>query len=252
MRIKNVNRWGASGIHLLISVAIAAVALALMLLVWYPPPLFEAAGGNDLLFLLVAVDVVVGPLITLIIFKPGKWGLRFDLAAIGIVQLAALLYGVSIVYLARPAFIVFVKDRFEVATAVELEPEKLSKARFEQFSHPPLGGPQLAFAEFPEDPEKRNELVELALAGIDLQHFPEYWRPYEGQAKQVLAEGDTLERMRRTEPRAAPVVDEWLRDSGVKEDDVRFFNLRAPRGWVAVLVDAKTAEPMKMLLYEKL
>lgn len=252
MRTKNITRWGASGIHLLISVAIAGVALAFMLLVWYPPPLFEAAGGNDLLFILVAVDVVVGPLITLIIFRPGKWGLRFDLAAIGTVQLAALLYGVSIVYLARPAFIVFVKDRFEVATAVELEAENLAQAKYEQFTHPPLDGPQFAAATFPTDKAERNKLVDLALAGFDLHHFPKYWQPYETQAKLIAAKGDTLERMRKVEPKAAPVVDAYLEETGLKEEDLRFFILRAPRAWVAVLVDAKTAEPKKMLLYEKL
>jgi hypothetical protein len=252
MRIKNVNRWGASGVHLLISLAIAASALAFMLLLWYPPPLFKAAGGNDLLFILVGVDVIVGPLITLLIFKPGKWGLKFDLAAIGTLQLAALVYGLSIVYLARPAFIVFVKDRFEVATAAELEPENLARAKYEQFSRPPLGGPQLAFAEFPSDQKERDELVKLAFAGYDLQHFPKYWRPYEAQAKQVVAKGDTLDRMRKTEPKAARVVDEYLKEHGIRDEEVRFLNLRAPRAWVAVLVDAKTAEPRTMLLYEML
>ena len=252
MRTKNVNRWGASGLHLLISVAIAGVALAFMLLVWYPPPLFEAAGGNDLLFILVGVDVIVGPLITLIIFRAGKPGLKFDLAAIGTLQVAALIYGLSIVYLARPAFIVFVKDRFEVATAVQLEPENLAQAKYEQFSRPPLGGPQLAVAEFPTDPDEHNKIVELAVAGYDLHHFPKYWRPYEEQAKEIVAKGDTLARMRKMEPKAAEVVDEYIKESGLSEDEVRFFLLRAPRAWVAVLVDAKTAEPRKMLLYEKL
>jgi len=252
MRITNVDRWGASGVHLLISVAIAAAALAFMLLVWYPPPLFKAAGGNDLLLILVGVDVIVGPLITLLIFKPGKWGLKFDLAAIGTLQLAALVYGLSIVYLARPAFIVFVKDRFEVATAAELEPENLAQAKYEQFSRPPLGGPQLVAAQMPTDPVERSKLVELAFAGQDLHHFPKYWRPYEDSAKEIAALGDTVAHVRKIEPKAAEVVDAYLRENGIPEEAVRFFQLRAPRAWVAVLVDAKTAEPRKMLLYEML
>ena len=62
---RGFTRWRAAGTHLLISVAIAAAALFVLLRVWYPPPLFTAEGGNDLLFTLVAVDVVIGPLITL-------------------------------------------------------------------------------------------------------------------------------------------------------------------------------------------
>src|SRR5690348_12777714 len=106
MEKKRVSRWQASGLHLLISIAIAAGVVTVMLSLWYPGPLFEAAGGNDLLLILVGVDVAVGPLITLVIFRPGKPGLKFDLSAIAALQIAALAYGMHAVYLGRPAFIV--------------------------------------------------------------------------------------------------------------------------------------------------
>lgn len=252
MTWQKVTRWQASGVHLLISGAIAAGALALMLLVWYPHPLFKAAGGDDLLFLLVGVDVVIGPLITLVIFKPGKKGLKFDLFAIGTLQLAALAYGVSIVYLARPAYIVFVKDRFEVVTAVELQPQNLAEAKVAQFRSIPVDGPAWVYGEFPEDARERAELVKLALTGLDLQHFPRFYRPLEAHAGDILARAQTVERTRRTEPKAAAVVDAWLKESGTPADAVRYVDLRAPRYWVAVLVDAKTARPVKMLIYDRL
>lgn len=252
MKLANVTRWRASGVHLLLSLAIAGIAIALLLGVWYPPPLFVAAGGKELLFLLVGVDVVIGPLITLIIFRPGKRGLGFDLVAIGALQLAALIYGVGIVYLARPAFIVFVKDRFEVATAVELQPENLAAARFEEFRRPPLFGPRLVAADFPEDPQERSRLAVQAMAGYDLQHFPKYWVPYAQRTAAVLGQAMPLARLREAEPKAAAVAEEWLAASGTAEARVRFVNLRAPRAWVVVLLDAKTAEPVKMLIYEKL
>jgi hypothetical protein len=252
MAWKKVTRWQASGLHLLISVAIAAGALALMLLVWYPHPLFKAAGGDDLLFILVGVDVVIGPLITLVIFKAGKKGLKFDLTVIGLLQLSALVYGVSIVYLARPAYVVFVKDRFEVVTAVELRPEALAEAKLEPFRRVPVGGPVWVYGEFPSGPEERRELVKLAMAGLDLQHFPRYYRPYEAHRADILARAQTLERTRKTEPKAAAVIEAWLAESGTSAESVRYVDLRAPRFWVAVLVDAKTAAPLKMLIYDRI
>jgi hypothetical protein len=252
MKLKEVTRWHASGLHLLISAAIAAGALALMLLVWYPHPLFVAAGGNDLLFLLVGVDVVIGPLITLIIFKVGKKGLKFDLFCIGALQLAALFYGVGIVYLARPAFIVFVKDRFEVVTAVELKPENLAEGRLPEFRNVPVTGPVWAAAEFPTEPAERKRLVELTLSGFDVQHFPRYYRTYEAGASDILAAAQTLERTRLTEPRAAALADAWLAKTGTPASDVRYLDLRAPRNWVGVLVDAKTAAPRTMFIYGKI
>jgi hypothetical protein len=252
MKLKEVTRWQASGLHLLISAAIAAGALALMLLVWYPHPLFVAAGGNDLLFLLIGVDVILGPLITLIIFRAGKKGLKFDLVAIGTLQLAALAYGVGIVYLARPAFIVFVKDRFEVVTAVELQRENLAQAREPQFAEPPIDGPMWVYAEYPADPQERRRLVELALAGLDMQHFPRLFRDYESGLKEILARAQPIERVRLTDPKAAKAVDAWLAETGTPADSLRYLDLRAPRYWVGVLLDAKTGERRKMLIYEKI
>jgi hypothetical protein len=248
---KKVTRWRAFALHLLISLGIAAAALALLLLVWYPGPLFEAAGGFDLLLILVAIDVVVGPIITLIIFTPGKRGLKLDLVAIGVVQLAALAYGVHIMFLARPAFIVFVKDRFEVATAVELAPENLAAAKWPQFREPPLTGPLLVAADYPTDPEERNSQLDLALAGFDLHHFPKYYVPYAKRAAEILGKAQSVARTRAVEPEAGKLADEYLAESGRKEDSVRYLDLRAPRAWVGVLIDAKTAEPVKMFIYEE-
>src|SRR5262249_6319528 len=78
MSAKALTRWHAAGLHFLICVAIATAVVLLMLELWYPRPLFEAAGGNDLLFIIVGVDVILGPLLTLVVFKAGKWGMKFD------------------------------------------------------------------------------------------------------------------------------------------------------------------------------
>ena len=245
-----MSRWQASGLHLLISATIAAAVVTLMLAVWYPPPLFEAAGGNGLLVILVAVDVVLGPLLTLIVFKAGKRGMKLDLAIIGLVQIAALVYGAYVVALARPAFIVFVKDRFELATAVELQPEELAAAKLPQFRALPWAGPVLVAADMPTDPAEREKIVTLALSGLDLQHFPRYYVPYAERRKEVLAKAETVARMRKTEPAAAKVIDEYLAGAAIQESAVRVLLLRTRFAWIAVLVDPVSAEPLKMLLAE--
>ena len=247
-----VTRWQASGLHLLISAAVAAAGVAIILFVWYPGPFGEAAGGYGLLFILVAVDVVVGPLITLIIFKVGKRSLKFDLSVIAVLQLAALFYGMHIVYLARPAFIVFVKDQFQTVRAVDLDAGELAKAKYPQFRQPPWLGPELAFAQMPADQKERNELVMAAASGYDLEQFPRVYVPYAEHTQEVLARSWPIGRMRAVEPEAAKVVDPYLARSGIKESEVRYLRLRAPQAWIAVLIDAKTAQPIKMLIAEKI
>jgi len=246
-----MTRWQASGLHLLISIAIAGAVVALMLYLWFPGPLFEAAGGSDLLFILVGVDVTVGPLITLVIFRSGKRGLKFDLAVIGVLQITALVYGMHAVYLARPAFIVFVRDQFQVASAAQLDPEELAKAKHPEFRQPPLGGPMLAFALVPTDPEEVRQFALFGLAGHDLQEFPRLFVPYAERTAEVLAKSWTLARAREREPQAAKIVDEWLAQSGTKEADVRYLRMRARHAWMAVLIDARTARPVKMLVTER-
>jgi hypothetical protein len=252
MSAQAFSRWQAAGAHLLICIAIAAGVVTLMLAVWYPRPLFEAAGGNNLLFIVVGVDVVLGPLLTLIVFRSGKPGMNFDLAVIGMVQLAALAYGGYVVAFARPAFIVFVKDRFELATAAELDPVELAAAKYPEFRAPPWGGPLLAAADMPTDPAERKKLIDAAMAGMDLHQFPRYYVPYTQRTKEVLASAQPIARLRATEPDTAKAVDEWLASSGTKEEAVRALLLRTRFAWIAVLVDPKTAQPVKMILGEKI
>ena len=67
-----MSRWKAAGIHLGLSVVVAIGVVLLLYYVWYPQPFFDASGGKFLLMLLVGVDVVLGPLITWIIFDTKK------------------------------------------------------------------------------------------------------------------------------------------------------------------------------------
>jgi hypothetical protein len=196
--------------------------------------------------------VVIGPLITLVIFRSGKRGLKFDLAVIAVLQISALVYGVHAVYLARPAFIVFVADQFQVASAAQLDPEELAKAKYPEFRQPPLGGPMLAFADLPTDPKELRQFALVGMAGHDLQEFPRLYVPYAERTAEVLAKSWPLARMRQFEPGAAKVVDAWLAQSGTREADVRYVPLRARQAWVAVLIDAKTAEPVKMLISDRM
>jgi hypothetical protein len=249
---REFTRWQAAGTHLLICLVIATAALAVILGMWFPGALFDAAGGLGLLYLLVSVDVVLGPLLTLLVFKSGKPGMKFDLAVIGAVQLAALIYGFSVVAQARPAFVVFVLDRFEMVAAVELEAQELAAAKREEFRSVPWTGPMLVAADMPADPAERQKLVELAMAGIDLQHFPKYYVPYAERTQQVLAKAMTIARLRETEPANMPAVEAWLKSSGTKEDDVRALLLRTRFAWLVVLIDPKTAQPVKMLVGERI
>ncbi|MFD2273550.1 hypothetical protein ACFS07_27565 [Undibacterium arcticum] len=91
-----------------------------------------AIGGQQIFFLLVVgIDVVLGPLLTLVVFKVGKKSLKFDLAVIALLQLGAMVYGVSTLLEARPAYVAALGDQFQVVQASELTDANLAKGKTE-------------------------------------------------------------------------------------------------------------------------
>ena len=89
------------------------------------------------------------------------------------------------------------------------------------------------------------------LAGVDLQHFPKYYAPYEQGKDEILAKALPLSSVHKREPEAAKAIDEWVARSGADAQNLRYVRLRARNAWVAVLIDRGTAEPVKMLVAEK-
>lgn len=197
-----MTRWKASAIHLSISAVIGLSVLAAMVLVWYPSPYFQAVGGLKLAAILVSVDVVLGPLITLIIFNREKKSLKFDLSCIALLQLAALIYGVHVVYAARPVYIVFAIDRFDVVTANQIDAMEQQKAMKPEFKSLPITGPQMVVVEKPRDPQEQNRLLDAMFGGYDLPQFPQYYVPYEERKDAVLAKAKPIWELARIKPEA--------------------------------------------------
>lgn len=115
------SRYAAALIHLGISLAVLACLFVVVFLLWYPAPFFAIAGAEQPAVLLIVVDLVLGPLLTLIVYRVGKPELKFDLGVIVVVQLAALLYGSFALWSVRPALLVFDAGKFMVVTWPELE-----------------------------------------------------------------------------------------------------------------------------------
>ena len=106
--------------HGLISILIAGVALAVVYGVWNPAPLHIATGITKIFLLMVAIDIIIGPLLTFVVYKKGKKTLKFDLVVIVLLQISALLYGMYSVYSSRPAWLVYNVDRFDLVRVNEI------------------------------------------------------------------------------------------------------------------------------------
>ena len=194
-----MSRWRASGLHLLISIAVAALAFSLVFFLWYPAPLFAASGGERLVILLIGVDIVIGPLLTLIVYRAGKPGMTFDLAFIGVCQTIALLYGLHVITIARPAFVVFAVDRFVLVPANRLEDADLAQAPA-AYRERSWRGPVWVAAVVPQDAGERMKLALSGAQGKDIEAFPKYYEPYSRHAREALARSRPVSRLAAQDP----------------------------------------------------
>lgn len=112
MKLEQMNRYQAFGSHLLISLVIFAIILVCITQYWYPGILFDTGNGWKAIGLIVGIDLVLGPLLTLLVFNPKKSSLKFDLSVIAAVQVAALSYGTWIIYQSHPVALAFVNNHF--------------------------------------------------------------------------------------------------------------------------------------------
>ena len=119
MKINN-NRTKFFIGHSVISLFIATLALLLVFIFWYPFPLSKAVGVTHLFLMMLAIDVIVGPILGFIVYKEGKKTLKMDLTIIILIQIVALIYGLYSIEKGKPAYIVYNIDRFDLIRKNEI------------------------------------------------------------------------------------------------------------------------------------
>jgi hypothetical protein len=106
------NRYQAFAIHIAISLVIFFILLVFITQHWYPGILFDTGNGWKAIGMIVGIDLVLGPLLTLIVFNPNKNSLKFDLSIIALIQIAALIYGTWTIHQTRPIALAFINTSF--------------------------------------------------------------------------------------------------------------------------------------------
>jgi len=178
-----LSRVKAALTHLLISVFAFSIFLSFVFFIWYSYPFNITEGVGDIVYLMAGIDIVLGPLLTLVVFKAGKKGLKIDLTLIGLVQIAALIYGGHVIYSERPAWLVFAKDRFEVVGLVEIDTSKIQDKNL-------LVGifdrPKKVYAESPVGERATDIALQAMQGGADIDRIPELYRVYEPYKTEVV------------------------------------------------------------------
>jgi len=229
-------RAKAAGIHLLISVAVAALAAVLVFFLWYPGPFRFMSGGRDLFLLVIIVDVVIGPVLTFAVFNRAKGArhLARDLGVIGVLQIAALAYGLHTVYIARPVAVVFEVERFRLVTANDVLLEELPKAPPE-LRELSLTGPRVIGARRPAPGAERNDAMFMGVSGIDVGQRPMFWQPYSQSQARALEASKPVAALLKQYADKAEDTRKRLAEMNADEASARFLPVMARQPWVAVL-----------------
>lgn len=159
--------------HLAISVIIALLVVGLVFFVWYPSPLATAVGVTHIFLMILAIDVILGPLLGLLVYKEGKKTLKFDLGVIIALQISALCYGLYSIEQGRPAWLVFYADRFELIRKNDLLLENIDQAK-KQFQQVSWAKPQfVAIKTITNTQQHQDDIFTEVMGGVSLAQKPE-------------------------------------------------------------------------------
>lgn len=239
-----MNRYQAAAVHFLGSASVLLLIFALVRWVWYPGPLFFAASGANLIGIISAVDVVLGPLIMLIIFVPKKRGLKLDIALVLVCQIGFMLYGVWSIFVARPVFIAFADQQFHVVTANEIDEQDLKKAERAEYRHLPWFGPVTVGTRPPGDIKKRNEVVFAGLGGMGLQNLPQYYVPYAEVAAEVKKQAQPVAKLQKASNEDRKHLSQY--QAQTKNPDALFVPVSSKVRRLFAVIDAKTGMVLEL------
>lgn len=158
--------------HLLTSFFIACTVISVIFFIWYPAPLAKAVDVTHIFLIILAIDVIIGPLLGLLVYKEGKKSLKFDLTIIILMQLTAFSFGIYGLAQGRPAWIIFYIDRFELVRNNEIVIQE-SDYILPEYKKPSWLGVRYAGVQRAQDSQKNNQdLFTEVLSGISLAQIP--------------------------------------------------------------------------------
>jgi hypothetical protein len=226
----------AFGTHFALSLAIFAAIIWVCMELWYPAPYFWIDGGWFAVRIAAVVDVIAGPLLTLVVFRPGKRWMAANLAVIAFVQAAFLAWGVIVLQRERPLLALYIGAPAERFYPVTRELAVHGLRPIEEVLALSAERPPLLAVRLPDDPEKARDLLQASLQGRSgVLRRTELFEPLEGeQLKKLLAAGRSRDRIAGVWPIADANIQRFLAERGKRFEDYAFIPVHG-RYYVALL-----------------
>ena len=238
------EKFLAFALHFLATAAVGACAAALIFLVWFPQPLASLIGGTELFMLVVGCDLVLGPLLSLVVYnsRKSRRALVVDYTVIGLAQLVTLFYGVYIVAGTRPVAVAFSQDRFEIVSARDISDSELAAARSPEYRSLPLTGPRYVSVEISRA-DYQDALFE-ALKGNEEYRRPKFYQPFDTGIAQIRRRAGKVSDLEKRFPAYAQALESAVRDAGLDPQVARWLPVHHRAGFATAIIDESTGRPL--------
>jgi len=177
-------RLKAFSLHLLSSATVLTLILGSLYFGWYRWPGWHLTDVTTVVFVMVCVDVVLGPTLTLIIAnqKKSRRELTRDIGIIVVVQLCALIYGSVSLWNGRPLYYAFSESVLQLVQAYDIDAKDAEIGRRQNPGLAPhwYSLPRWIWAPLPQNPEESRKIIVSAITGgDDVISMPKYFKPWE-------------------------------------------------------------------------
>lgn len=171
-------------LHLLSSATVLTLVLGSLYLGWYRWPGWYLTDVTTVVLVMVCVDVVLGPTLTLITAnqKKSRHVLARDIGIIVLVQLCALTYGSLQLWNGRPLYYAYSEGVLQLVQAYDIDANeaKLGREQNPAFAPHWYSRPRWIWAPLPENPEDATKIVTSTITGgDDVTSMPKYFKPWE-------------------------------------------------------------------------
>lgn len=236
------SRINAASIHLGISLVLFILLAAFVYWLVLPGILFESDGGLLFLVLIGGVDVVLGPLLTLIVYVKEKPSIKMDLSVIAIFQIVAIGFGLNTLIASKPLAIVYGFESYQVVYKDSFD-ENVKKVNVDEVELLNKIKPGKIGLNMPADKKQMAEMEEgYSLLGQSVYTQTKLYLPYEEMLLRLKMEGQSISSVIEGTDIAAELFAEF---EGRSEFRVFKFQSKFTDGFL--VVDTESGELAKLI-----
>jgi hypothetical protein len=216
-------RLKAFSLHLLASATALTLILGSLYLGWYRWPGWHLADVTRVVLVMICVDVVLGPTLTLIIAnknKPRRELVR-DIGVIVAVQLGALIYGSVSLWSGRPLYYAFSENVLQLVQAYDID---AAESEIGRRLNPGLAPhwyslPRWIWAPLPQNPEESQKIVASAVTGgDDVTSMPKYFKPWDDGLRSLKSQLKKVDDVAYFAKGEKKKLKELMRAAGLPDD----------------------------------